>query len=90
MSGKAMEDDPHLFLFCGAHVGVGSSMDHDLASFVYLTTSSGVVDNRADKSVNWIQLCWQALFFWFSLIVEPGSPALQADSLVSEPPGKPQ
>ena len=52
MSGKAMEDDPHLFLFCGAHVGVGSSMDHDLASYVYLTTSSGVVDNRADKSVN--------------------------------------
>ena len=40
MSGKTMEDDPYLFLFCGAHVGVGSSMDHDLASLVYLTTSS--------------------------------------------------
>ena len=90
MSGKNMEDDPRLFLFCGAHVGVGSSMDHDLASLVYLTTSSGAVENRADKSVNWIQLSWQAPFFWFSLIIEPGSPALQADSLPSEPSGNPR
>lgn len=63
MSGKTMEDDPQLFLFCRAHVGVGSSMDHDLASLVYLTTPLGVVENRADKSVNGIQLCWQAPFF---------------------------
>lgn len=57
MSGKTVEDETHLFLVPGAHVGVVSSVTQNLASPIYLYLSLGAVENRVDNQSQWTEFC---------------------------------